>query len=84
MSAFDDWLAAKGKSRDAAAALDEILWLRTERQRLRLTDAEREAVETAFDAMQYAADELGLSQAECDQMVTTLRGLLDRTNTGEK
>ena len=44
-----------------------------------LTDAEREAAETAFDAMQYAADELGLSQADCDRMVATLRGLLERT-----
>jgi hypothetical protein len=43
-----------------------------------LTDAEREAVEASFDAMQYAADELGLSQADCDWMVATLRGLLER------
>lgn len=43
-----------------------------------LTDAEREAVETSFDAMQYAADELGLSQADCDRLVATLRGLLER------
>ena len=50
----------------------------------RLTDAERDAVETAFDAMQYAADELGLSQADCDRLVATLRGLLDRTDTGGK
>jgi hypothetical protein len=45
----------------------------------RLTDAEREAVETSFDSLQYAADELGLSQADCDRMVATLRGLLERT-----
>ena len=44
-----------------------------------LTDAEREAVETSFDAMQYAADQLGLSQADCDRLVATLRGLLERT-----
>ena len=44
-----------------------------------LTDAEREAVETSFDSLQYAADELGLSQADCDRMVATLRGLLERT-----
>jgi len=43
-----------------------------------LTDAEREAVETSFDSLQYAADELGLSQADCDRMVATLRGLLER------
>ena len=47
--------------------------------RLRLRDAEREAVETSFDAMQYAADQLGLSQADCDRLVATLRGLLERT-----
>jgi len=46
---------------------------------LTLTDAEREAVETAFDALQYAADELGLSQPDCDRLVATLRGLLERT-----
>jgi hypothetical protein len=45
---------------------------------LSLTEAEREAVEASFDAMQYAADELGLSQADCDRMVATLRGLLER------
>jgi len=50
---------------------------------LMLTDAEREAVETSFDAMQYAADELGLSQGDCDQMVTALRGLLERTKAEE-
>ena len=50
---------------------------------LTLTDAEREAVETSFDAMQYAADELGLSQADCDRLTTTLRGLLERTEDGE-
>ena len=44
-----------------------------------VTDAEREAVETSFDSLQYAADELGLSQADCDRMVATLRGLLERT-----
>ena len=49
-----------------------------------LTDAEREAVETSFDAMQYAADELGLSQADCDRLTATLRGLLERTKTVKK
>ena len=34
MSAFDDWLADNSKTRDTAAALDEITWLRLERQRL--------------------------------------------------
>ena len=66
--------------------------LRAEIERLRamvfrpftLTDAEREAVETSFDALQYAADELGLSQADCDRMVATLRSLLERTEAVEK
>jgi hypothetical protein len=44
-----------------------------------LTDAEREAVETSFDALQYAADELGLGQGDCDRLAATLRGLLERT-----
>lgn len=52
-------------------AADEI-------ERLRLTDAEREALEASFDAMRYAADELGLSQADCDRLTATLRGLLER------
>ena len=43
-----------------------------------LTDAEREAVETSFDALQYAADELGLGQGDCDRLAATLRGLLER------
>lgn len=34
MSAFDDWLATNGKSRETADAMDEIAWLRLERQRL--------------------------------------------------
>jgi hypothetical protein len=35
MSDFDDWLASNGKSRETASDLDEIQWLRMERQRLR-------------------------------------------------
>jgi len=46
-------------------------------QRL-LTDAEREAIETSFDSLQYAADELGLGQGDCDRLAATLRGLLER------
>lgn len=40
MSAFDDWLAENGKTRKAAGTLDEIIWLRSERRRLRLTDGD--------------------------------------------
>lgn len=47
--------------------------------RLLLTDAEREAVQASQAAMRYAADELGLSSAECDRMVAALHGLLERT-----
>jgi hypothetical protein len=49
-------------------------------ERLRLTEPEREAVETSFDALQYAADELGLGQGDCDRLAATLRGLLERTS----
>jgi len=44
-----------------------------------LTDAEREAIGLSIPAMQYAADELGLSRAEFDRHAATLRGLLERT-----
>jgi len=46
---------------------------------LTLTAPEREAIETSFDALQYAADELGLGQGDCDRLAATLRGLLKRT-----
>lgn len=49
MSAFDDWLTKNGKTRKTADALDEILWLRSERHRLRLTDDERWAINTILD-----------------------------------
>jgi hypothetical protein len=35
MSDFDDWLTSNGKCRETASDLDEIQWLRMERQRLR-------------------------------------------------
>jgi hypothetical protein len=44
-----------------------------------LTDEEREAIGLSIPAMQYAADELGLSRAEFDRHAATLRGLLERT-----
>jgi hypothetical protein len=62
------------------AAAKEIARLRRRLAEVRLTDAEREAIETSFDALQYAADELGLGQGDCDRLLTTLRGLLERTN----
>jgi hypothetical protein len=34
MSDFDDWLTSNGKCRETASDLDEIQWLRLERQRL--------------------------------------------------
>ncbi len=67
MSEFDKYLTAIGKSRDTATDLDEIQWLRSERQRLRLTDAEREAIE------------LAIATWVCKpQLKATLRGLLER------
>lgn len=56
---------------DAAVEIERL------RKWARPTDAERDAVETSYDAMQYAADELGLSQADCDRLFATLRGLLE-------
>jgi hypothetical protein len=53
--------------------------LAVEQAKRTLTDAEREAIETSFDALQYAADELGLGQGDCDRLAATLRGLLERT-----
>ena len=47
--------------------------------RLRLADAEREAIESAiWDYEQNDDDE------DCARMVSTLRGLLDRTKVGGK
>ena len=43
-----------------------------------LTDAEREALDVSVPAILLAADELGLSQADCDRLIATLRGLLER------
>ena len=45
MSRFDEWLAANGKVRGYETAIDEIQWLREERQRLRITESERETLE---------------------------------------
>jgi hypothetical protein len=74
MSEFDKYLTAIGKSRDTATDLDEIQWLRSERQRLRLTDEEREAVACGIQAIGLAPyDEKTLAYAD------RLRGLLERT-----
>lgn len=51
-----------------AAELDEA----------RLTNAEREAVDISIPAILFAADELGLSQADCDRLIVTLCGLYRR------
>ena len=45
MSRFDEWLAANGKVGGYETAIDEIQWLREERQRLRITESERETLE---------------------------------------
>jgi hypothetical protein len=71
VSDFDKYLNAIGKSRDTATDLDEIQWLRSERKRLRLTDAEREAIE-------YAAV-VGRVASELDREV--LKGLLQRNGS---
>ena len=72
MSKYDEWLAAKGIARRRGTAMDEILWLREERNRLRLTDAEREVL-------------LGLachcdtrSGGEWHRLSAVVRGLLSR------
>lgn len=59
---------------EAAAEIERLRRWKT------LTDAEREAIGLSIPAMQYAADELGLSSAEYDGHAATLRGLLERTS----
>ena len=79
MSEFDKYLTGIGKSRDTATDLDEIQWLRSERQRLRLTDAEREAIERACCSLGGVIDR----SAECSEWDAearqTLLSLLERT-----
>jgi hypothetical protein len=70
MSKYDEWLAAKGIARGRGTAMDEILWLREERNRLRLTEAEREAIRY------LTAGESPFSDEESRLLV--LRGLLER------
>jgi hypothetical protein len=72
MSKYDEWLAAKGIARGRGTAMDEILWLREERNRLRLTEAEREALEWASKKMRLLGD------AYDPERAATLRGLLER------
>lgn len=57
-----------------AVASDVIRWAVSEIARLRLTDAEREAVETAMNA--YGSDN---ADPECAAIEATLWGLLERT-----
>ncbi len=73
MSEFDKYLTGIGKSRDTATDLDEIQWLRSERQRLRLTDAEREAIREAVGAYNDNDDD-----EECAKIAATLHSLLKR------
>jgi hypothetical protein len=74
VSEFDKYLTAIGKSRDTATDLDEIQWLRSERQRLRLTDKEREAIREAVGAYNDNDDD-----EDCAKIAATLHGLLERT-----
>ena len=65
--------------------LDRIKELKAEVARLRLTDAEREAVETALylcEATAGLADEQGNATAWA-ATAATLRGLLERTGGGD-
>jgi hypothetical protein len=71
VSDFDKYLNAIGKSRDTATDLDEIQWLRSERKRLRLADAEREAISVVAD---WASEHLG----QDDPGVVALRALMER------
>ena len=48
-------------------------------ERLRLTDEEREAIESAV--LDYEQND---DDADCARMVSTLRGMLDRTKDGGK
>jgi|LakMenEpi03Aug12_release.lakeMendotaPanAssembly.Ray.scaffolds.fasta_scaffold2286436_2 hypothetical protein len=73
VSEFDKYLTGIGKSRDTATDLDEIQWLRSERQRLRLTDAEREAIREAVGAYNDNDDD-----EECAKIAATLHSLLKR------
>ena len=66
-----DWKAA---CESAEAASKQSGQLQSEIARLRLTDAEREAVRVARDA--YADDE---GSAECEEIAAVLSGLLERT-----
>lgn len=50
-----------------------LAWLRSEIERLRLTDAEREAVKSCIGDYEQNDDD-----ADCARMVATLRGLLER------
>ena len=82
VSEFDKYLTGIGKSRDTATDLDEIQWLRSERQRLRLTDAEREAIERLCEAVaEYSDIDRKANGCHADDdmaAVDVARGLLKR------
>lgn len=60
-----------------AVARDVIRWAVAEIARLRLTDAEREAVEAAAEAYGENDDD-----PECERIATALHGLWQRTAQG--
>lgn len=62
-----------------AAARDEIKQLRAEVARLRLTDAEREAVDMAIDLLNGVEDVSAGASSRADAAAAMLRGLLERT-----
>lgn len=72
-SSEGDYYADQFAFHGGGEAANAIEWLRAEIARLRLTDAEREAVRTSADA--YAAND---DDAECAAIAATLRGLLER------
>lgn len=60
--------------------VQEIVRLMAEIERLRLTDAEREAIERAAETLRYLQADYGKTQTEQD--AATLRGLLERIGGG--
>jgi hypothetical protein len=74
VSDFDDWLTSNGKCRETASDLDEIQWLRMERQALRssmLSAQERLAIDWAATVAKEQAQVL---------IHKTLRRLLELKN----
>jgi hypothetical protein len=74
VSRFNEWLAANGKAREYATAMDEIVWLREERVRLRLTEAEREAIKGAIQC----CEDITYGGPANQEAADVLNALLDR------